>query len=63
MRQAGLLVWQAHQEAAALVQPGVTTAEIDRAIEKFFAAHNAIPLFKGVKGKVPFPAVTCICAV
>ncbi|MBI3840225.1 MAG: type I methionyl aminopeptidase [Planctomycetia bacterium] len=60
MRKAGLLVWQAHQIAAALVRPGITTGEIDAAVEKFFAEHNAIPLFKGVPGKVPFPAVTCI---
>ncbi len=60
MRKAGLLVWHAHQIAAALVKPGVTTGEIDAAIEKFFAENNAIPLFKGVPGKVPFPAVTCI---
>jgi methionyl aminopeptidase len=60
MRKAGLLVWQAHQIAAALVRPGITTGEIDAALEKFFAEHNAVPLFKGVPGKVPFPAVTCI---
>lgn len=60
MRKAGLLVWQAHQVARALVKPGATTAEIDHAIERFFAEHNAIPLFKGVQGTVPFPAVTCI---
>lgn len=60
MRRAGLVVWQAHQVAAALVQPGVTTAAIDAAVEKFFDEHHAIPLFKGVPGKVPFPAVTCI---
>lgn len=60
MRKAGLLVWEAHQIAAELVAPGVTTAAIDAAIEKFFVEHNAIPLFKGVPGKVPFPAVTCI---
>jgi methionyl aminopeptidase len=60
MRRAGLLVWQAHQVAAELVRPGVTTAEIDAAVEKFIAANKAIPLFKGVPGKVPFPAVTCI---
>ena len=35
---------------------GATTAEIDRVIERYFAEHNAVPLFKGVKGKVPFPA-------
>ena len=60
MRRAGLLVWKAHQIASSLVKPGVTTGEIDAAVEEFFLAHNAVPLFKGVKGKIPFPAVTCI---
>ena len=63
MRQAGLLVWQAHQVAASLIKPGVTTAEIDTAIAHFIAEQQATPLFKGVldpSGKVPFPAVTCI---
>ncbi len=60
MRKAGLLVWQAHQVASALVRPGITTGEIDAAVEKFFVEHKAIPLFKGVPGKVPFPAVTGI---
>jgi methionyl aminopeptidase len=60
MRQAGLIVWQAHQIAAQLVRPGVTTSEIDAAIEAYFKEKNAVPLFKGVPGKVPFPAVTCI---
>jgi methionyl aminopeptidase len=60
MRRAGLLVWQAHQVAAELVRPGVTTAEIDAATEKFILEHKAIPLFKGVQGEVPFPASTCI---
>jgi len=60
MREAGLVVWNAHQIAAALVRPGVTTGEIDAAIERYFAERQAVPLFKGVPGKVPFPAVTCI---
>jgi len=60
MRKAGLVVWEAHQVAARLVKPGVTTGEIDAAIEAFFAEKNAEPLFKGVPGVVPFPAVTCI---
>jgi methionyl aminopeptidase len=60
MRKAGLLVWKAHQVAADLVKPGVTTRQIDAAVEEFFAEHHAIPLFKGVPGRVPFPAVTCI---
>jgi methionyl aminopeptidase len=60
MRKAGLLVWEAHQIAAKMVRPGITTGEIDAAVDKFFADRNAIPLFKGVPGKVPFPASTCI---
>jgi methionyl aminopeptidase len=60
MRKAGLLVWQSHQLAAAMIRPGVTTAEIDAVIDRFFAEHNAVPLFKGVPGTVPFPATTCI---
>src|SRR5579859_2518821 len=62
MRKAGLVVWEAHQVAASLVRPGVTTAEINAAVEKFLADQNATPLFKGVlsSDKVPFPAVTCI---
>lgn len=60
MRKAGLIVWEAHQVAARLVKPGVTTGEIDAAIEAFFVKKNAEPLFKGVPGVVPFPAVTCI---
>jgi len=60
MREAGLLVWEAHRLAASMVRPGVTTLEIDQVVERFFAKHNAVPLFKGVPGKVPFPAVCCI---
>ena len=60
MRRAGLLVWAAHQKAAALVRPGVTTADINAAVEEFFEEQGAVPLFKGVPGKVPFPAACCI---
>ncbi len=60
MRRSGLVVWGAHQVAAAMVKPGVTTGEIDAAVEAHFLKHDAIPLFKGVPGKVPFPAVCCI---
>lgn len=60
MREAGQLVAQAHQLAAGLIQPGITTREIDAAIEALFLGHRATPLFKNFPGKVPFPAVTCI---
>ncbi len=63
MRQAGLLTWQAHQVAAELVRPGITTEEINDAVERFILEQHAEPLFKGVpssNGNVPFPAVACI---
>jgi len=60
MRDACQLVAQAHQIVARLVEPGITTGELDAAVEAHFARHDAIPLFKGFPGEVPFPAVTCI---
>ncbi len=43
-----------------MLVPGVSTAEIDAAVDRVFQQHNATPLFKGFPGKVPFPAATCI---
>ncbi|MFV2065349.1 MAG: type I methionyl aminopeptidase [Pirellulales bacterium] len=63
MRKAGLVVWEAHQVAARMVRPGVSTAEINRAVEEVFVKHSAFPLFKnyphGQKGKPAFPGVIC----
>ncbi|MEX2188078.1 MAG: type I methionyl aminopeptidase [Pirellulales bacterium] len=64
MRKAGLLIWQAHQIAAEMIRPGVTTLEIDARVEEFFTEHAVVPLFKNypnsLKGKRAFPAVTCM---
>ncbi|MCO6458373.1 MAG: type I methionyl aminopeptidase [Pirellulaceae bacterium] len=60
MRRAGLVVWQAHEAAARLIRPGVTTGELDAAVEAVFQRYDATPLFKGVPGKIPFPAATCV---
>ncbi len=64
MRDAGLLLWETHQGARALVGAGVTTKEIDAAVEAFIKGKNAVPLFKGVPSHVagisPFPASACI---
>jgi methionyl aminopeptidase len=60
MRAAGLVVWGAHNVAAQLVKPGITTAEIDAAVDKYITEQGAQALFKGVPGKVPYPAATCI---
>ena len=60
IRTAGLYVWHALQIAGSMVRPGITTGEIDAAVERFFKDFQAVPLFKGYPGKVPFPSVTCI---
>jgi methionyl aminopeptidase len=64
MRKAGLVVWEAHQVAAPLVRPGVTTGEIDAAVHEHFKKCGAEPLFLNYphsnRGKPSFPAVTCI---
>lgn len=60
MRKAGLLVWQAHRIAESLITPGISTGEVDQAVEDFFIKAKATPLFKGFPGRVPYPAVTCM---
>ncbi len=60
MREAGLLLWETHQVASRLAIPDISTKEIDREIENFILTHKAIPMFKGVPGKVPYPAASCI---
>ncbi len=60
MRGAGLILWDVHQTAMKLVREGITTKEIDNAVENRISQLGAIPLFKGVPGEVPFPACACI---
>ena len=65
MRAAGLIVWQAHQAAARILKPGVTTSEINEAFAETFRSYDATPLFLNYGGDehegIPaFPAETCI---
>lgn len=63
MRSAGLVVWQAHQAAARILKPGVTTAELNQEYRDTFAEYDATSLFLGYGARpgVPaFPAETCI---
>lgn len=60
MRQAGLLVWYAHQKAAQVLRAGVATSEIDAAVHQVFKDAGAEALFLGYPGETPFPAATCI---
>jgi methionyl aminopeptidase len=60
MREAGLLLWETHKLASQLISPEVSTKEINLEIENFILTRKAIPMFKGVPGKVPYPAASCI---
>jgi methionyl aminopeptidase len=56
MRRAGRVVAQAHALVRELVKPGITTWDLDRAVEEFLLKQNAVPAFKGYQG---YPASTC----
>ena len=56
MRAANLLVADVLAELAAMVKPGVTTAELDAAAEMMVRAGGAEPAFKGYRG---YPATLC----
>jgi methionyl aminopeptidase len=64
MRQAGLAVWKAHRIAGEMMQPGMSTARIDAAVEVHFDQLGAEPLFKNypnsIRSKPSFPTVTCM---
>ncbi len=47
MRRSGLLVWQILEELKKMVEPGVTTYDLERAAEKMMADAGARPAFKG----------------
>ena len=57
MRQAGKITAAARALAGAMVAPGVTTQEIDRAVQRFIKSKGAVPAFLGFHG---YPASVCI---
>ena len=57
MRQAGKITAAARALAGAMVAPGVSTREIDRAVHRFIKSQGAAPSFLGYNG---FPASVCI---
>ena len=56
MRAAGRLVGQVLAHLRTLVEPGITTMEVDRAAEKMIRDAGALPTFKGYNG---FPYSIC----
>lgn len=50
MQEAGKLLVQTHKEIAKMIEPGITTMEIDAFVEKFLEKHGATPEQKGFQG-------------
>ncbi len=59
MRQAGRLAAEARALAGSLVEPGITTREIDHEVRRFLKNCGSMPSFLGYGG---FPAAIC-CSV
>src|ERR1041385_3773620 len=56
MARAGDILVRTMDLLAGKVRPGVTTAELDEAAERFIRSQGATPAFKGYRG---FPASIC----
>ena len=56
MRESNRILAQLFEHIAPMIQPGITTAELDTEAELFIRSHNAVPAFKGYRG---FPATLC----
>jgi len=50
MREAGRILAACHKEIAKIIQPGITTWEIEEFVEEFLQKHGATPEQKGYKG-------------
>lgn len=57
MRRAGRITSAARALAGAMVRPGVTTKEIEKAVHAFITAQGAVPSFLNYNG---FPGSACI---
>lgn len=56
MREAGRIIAQLFEHIKPMVQPGVTTAQLDAESELFIIMNNAKPAFKGYRG---YPSTLC----
>lgn len=56
MKAAGQILADCHKQIAKMIEPGITTMEIDAFVEKFLKKHNATPEQKGYRG---YPYATC----
>lgn len=56
MHEAGKILAECHRQIAGLIQPGITSHEIDQFVEKLLKQYGATPEQKGYKG---YPYATC----
>lgn len=61
LRKSNLLVGKTLAEVAKLIQPGVTTRQLDKVAEEFIRDNGAVPTFKGFPNQFgnPFPCALC----
>ena len=61
LREANLLVGKVLAELAKVIEPGVTTKQLDIIAETFIRDNGAVPTFKGFPNTYgsPFPASIC----
>lgn len=56
MKQAGRIAKKTLDFVKEEIKPGITTAQLDKAVEEFIRSHGATPSFKGYQG---FPKSIC----
>jgi methionyl aminopeptidase len=56
LREAGRIVAETHRMLSQIIQPGITTAELDRQADRYIRSQKAVPSFKGYND---FPASIC----
>ncbi|HVB86855.1 MAG TPA: type I methionyl aminopeptidase [Candidatus Dormibacteraeota bacterium] len=56
MYRSGLIVWGALDKMRAMVQPGISTKQLDKFAESYTIEHHARPAFKGYRG---YPGSVC----
>lgn len=61
LRASNILVGKTLAELAKVIQPGISTGQLDRLAEEFIRDHGAIPTFKGFPNPYgsPYPASIC----
>ncbi|MFA4853844.1 MAG: type I methionyl aminopeptidase [Candidatus Omnitrophota bacterium] len=57
LKRSGRILADVLQKVQRIVQPGITTSDIDRLSEELILKEKALPAFKGYKG---FPATACV---